>query len=204
MAPALEIPREREVVREAAAAPAPAPVPVQAHNVTLTAGTAVAVRIGETLSTRNNKSGDTFLATLSQPLVVDGMVIAERGARAEGRIVEAERAGKAHGLAHMTLELTKITTSDGQQVRVQTASYKQEGKSRTKKDVAKVGIGAAIGAAIGAIAGGGKGAGIGAGVGGAAGGADVLLTRGDESEILVETLLTFRLQTPVTITERLR
>jgi hypothetical protein len=60
-----------------------------------------------------------------------------------------------------------------------------------------------IGAAIGAIAGGGKGAGIGAGVGGAAGAADVLLTRGKPADIPVETRLTFRVQEPVTITEKL-
>jgi hypothetical protein len=59
-----------------------------------------------------------------------------------------------------------------------------------------------LGAIIGAIAGGGKGAGIGAGVGGAAGAGDVLLTRGKDAVIPVETKLTFRLQEPVSITEQ--
>ena len=188
----------KEVVHEAP------PAPVQPHSVTVAAGTMIAVRLGETLSTKNNQPGDTFFATLSQPLVVDGLVIAERGARAEGRIVEVERAGKVKGLSHLTVELTKLTTSDGQHVRVRTASFNQQGKSSRKTDAAKVGIGAALGAAIGAIAGGGKGAGIGAGVGGAAGAGDVLLTRGDDAVIPVETGLSFRLQEPVTVTERLR
>ena len=188
----------KEVVHEAP------PAPVQPHSVTVAAGTMIAVRLGETLSTKNNQPGDTFFATLAQPLVVDGLVIAERGARAEGRIVEVERAGKVKGLAHLTVELTKLTTSDGQHVRVRTASFNQQGKSSRKTDAAKVGIGAALGAAIGAIAGGGKGAGIGAGVGGAAGAGDVLLTRGDDAVIPVETGLSFRLQEPVTVTERLR
>jgi hypothetical protein len=161
------------------------------------------VRLGETLSTQRSRAGDTFTATLDQPLVVDGFVIAERGARAQGRVVESDPAGRVHGLAQLSLELTQINTSDGQKVRVNTAAFKKQAESTKKKDATKVGIGAALGAAIGAIAGGGKGAAIGAGVGGAAGAGDVMLTRGQAAEVPVETRLTFRLSEPVTITEKL-
>jgi hypothetical protein len=188
-----------------APAPPPAPVPPPpAPSVTLQSGTVIAIRVGETISTQKNQPGDTFLATLSQPLVVDGFVIAERGARAEGRIVELERAGKVKGVAHMSVQLTKITTSDGQHVKINTASYIKEGPTSTGTDAAKIGGGAALGAIIGAIAGGGKGAGIGAGVGGAAGTGDVLMTRGKDAVIPVETKLTFRVQEPVSITEQTR
>ena len=61
---------------------------------------------------------------------------------------------------------------------------------------------AAVGAIIGAIAGGGKGAAIGAGVGGGAGAGDVLLTRGKPVTFPSETRISFRLRTPVTITEQ--
>src|SRR5437868_3224121 len=70
--------------------PAP-PEVTQPHTVTITAGTILPVRIGETITADHNQPGDTFLATLDKPLIVDGFVIAERGARLEGRIVEAER-----------------------------------------------------------------------------------------------------------------
>jgi hypothetical protein len=173
------------------------------HTVTIAAGTLLPVRIGETLSSANNERGDTFLATLDQPLVVDGFVIAERGSRVEGRVVEAEAPGRAKGASHLGIELVKISTSDGQHVRIRTAAFKKDSNSSTGNDVAKVGIITAIGAAIGAAADGGKGAAIGAGVGGAAGVADVMLTRGKPVEIRVETRLSFRVQEPVTITERL-
>ena len=97
----------------------------------------------------------------------------------------------------------RISTSDGQNVRIRTDPYRKDGPSSTGMDAAKIGAGAVIGAAIGAIAGGGKGAAIGAGVGGAAGTGDVLLTRGKPADIPVETRLTFRVQDPVTITEKL-
>ncbi len=179
------------------------PPPPQPHTVTIPAGTTLSVRLGETLSTQRSRAGDTFTATLDQPLVVDGFVIAERGARAQGRVVESDPAGRVHGLAQLSLELTQINTSDGQKVRVNTAAFRKQAESTKKKDAAKVGIGAALGAAIGAIAGGGKGAAIGAGVGGAAGAGDVMLTRGQAAEIPVETRLSFRLSEPVTITEKL-
>jgi len=96
-----------------------------------------------------------------------------------------------------------LATDDGQNIRIRTGPYKKEGGSSTGTEAAKIGAGAAIGAAIGAAAGGGKGAAIGAGVGGAAGAGDVLMTRSKPVEIRVETRVSFRIQDPVTITERL-
>jgi hypothetical protein len=172
--------------------------------VTIPAGTTLSVRLAETLSTQRSRAGDAFAATLDQPLIVDGFVIAERGARVQGRVVESDPAGRVRGLAQLALELTQINTSDGQKVRINTAVFRKQAEPTKKKDAAKVGIGAALGAAIGAIAGGGKGAAIGAGVGGAAGAGDVLLTRGQAAEVPVETRLTFRLSEPVTLTEKLQ
>ena len=174
------------------------------NTVTIQPGTILSVRIGETVSAAHNEAGDGFLATLEQPLVVDGFVIAERGARVEGRVVEAQNSGRVGGASHLGVELVRLSTSDGQHIRVRTAPFKKEGASSAGTDVAKIGVGAAIGAAIGAAAGGGKGAAIGAGVGGAAGTADVLLTRGKPAEIPVETRISFRIQEPITITERLQ
>ena len=179
------------------------PPPPEPNTVTIPAGTLLNVRIGETLSTKHNKPGDTFLATLDQPLVMDGFVIAERGARVEGRVVEADPGGRVEGVAHLDVELVKLSTSDGQHVRIHTASFAKQANTSHKQDAAKIGAGAAIGAVIGAIAGGGKGAGIGAGVGGAAGAGDVLLTRGKPAEIPVETRVAFRLSDSLTLTERL-
>ncbi len=183
---------------------APPPPPPDPPTVTIPAGTLLPVRLSEALSTDRNQPNDTFMATLDQPLVVDGYVIAERGARVEGRVVQAEKAGKVKGVAHLALELTKLHTSDGQTVRIQTAMFEKQGETSKKQDAAKVGAAAAIGAAIGAIAGGGKGAGIGAAVGGAAGAGDVMLTRGKPAEVPVETRISFRLEQPVTVTEKLK
>jgi hypothetical protein len=54
------------------------------------------------------------------------------------------------------------------------------------------------------MAGGGKGAAIGAGVGAGAGGGAVLATRARPAELPSETRVTFRLKSPVPLTERLQ
>ena len=170
--------------------------------VTLNAGTLIPVRLVDGLSSERNVPGDPFTATLDKELVVDGFVIAERGARVEGRVVTADRGGKVKGVAALTVELTRIFTSDGQRVPIETESYERRADSNSKEDATKIGAGAVIGAAIGAIAGGGKGAAIGAGVGGGAGAGDVLLTRGKPATLPSETRLDFRLRKSVTLTER--
>ena len=220
--PVPEPPKPREVAAtpapvEPRVEPIPAPEPVVApapvvetkpekpepHSVTIADGTMLRVRLGETLSTKRNRVGDTFAGTLDQELVVDGFVIAERGSRVEGRVSQSEEAGRTRGLAHLGLELTSIHTSDGQTVNIRTAKFEQLGAPSRTEDWAKVGIGTALGGAIGAAAGGGKGAAIGAAAGAAAGAGTVAATRGKPAEVVVETRINFKLEQPVMLTERL-
>jgi len=172
--------------------------------VTLAEGTTLAVRVGETLNSEKNESGDSWSGTLAEPVVINGLVIAERGSRVQGRVVDVKRAGRVKGVAQMSVELTRFETADGQRIPVRTSAFSAHGKDETKKDVGKVAIASGIGAAIGAIAGGGKGAGIGAGVGAGAGRGVVLATRGGPAVIATETLIKFRVDEPVTITEKLK
>jgi hypothetical protein len=135
--------------------------------------------------------------------VVDGFVIAERGARVEGRVVASDPGGKVKGVAGIAVELTRLDTSDGQSVAIETDSFERHAEPARGDDAEKVVAGAVIGAAIGAAAGGGKGAAIGAGVGGGAGAGDVMLTRPKPATLPSETRIAFRLRAPLTLTERL-
>ncbi|MGH9631206.1 MAG: hypothetical protein ACRD7E_23120 [Bryobacteraceae bacterium] len=186
-----------------AAAKVEPPKPREPQTVTLPAGTLITVRVDEMLSTAYNVAGDSFRATLDQPIVVDGLVIAEKGSRLEGRVVEADRSGRVKGRAHLAIELVRMNTTDGQRIRLQTATFEKEARASKRSDAAKIGAAAGIGAAIGAIAGGGKGAAIGAAAGGAAGTGGVMATRGRPAEIPSETKLSFRLSEPITITEKI-
>ena len=182
---------------------APEPEERVPHTVVLAAGTPLAIRIGETVSAAHNQVGDTFFGTLEQPLVIDGFIIGERGARVIGKVTQAVPSGRSGGISHLAVELDRLATSDGQRVAIRTDPYVKEGSGSTGGDLAKIGAGAAIGAAIGAVAGGGKGAAIGAGAGAAAGTGAVLVTAGKSVEIPVESRLTFRVKDSIRLTEKL-
>jgi hypothetical protein len=179
--------------------PAKPPAPRQ---VTLPAGTALKVRTTNTLSTKTVQSGETFVASLEEPIVDGTWVVAEKGSTVYGKIADADSGGRVKGVASLTVRLTELQTADGQRVAINTDTYGVQAKSSKKEDLKKVGIGAGIGAAIGAIAGGGSGAAKGAGVGAGAGTGVVLATRGEPAVIPSESVLTFSLNEPVSITQK--
>jgi hypothetical protein len=177
------------------AAPAPPPKPKVAR---LNAGQVITIRTTREISTKTAKTGDPFSAILEEPITVDGWVVAGPGAKMDGRIVESDKGGRVKGKASLTLELTNLTTSDGQKIEIVTTPLSSEAAANKKKDAAKVGVAAGAGAAIGAIAGGGQGAAIGALVGGGAG----AVMRGDAAVIPAESVVSFELRSPVTIQEK--
>lgn len=181
-----------------AAAPPPAPPRV----FTLAAGTPLSVWTTSTISTKTAKAGDSFTATLAQPIVDGDWVVAKKGATVSGTVVDADQGGRVKGVASLTLQVNRLTLADGSTVDLPTSKVTRQAKSTKKKDAMKVGIGAGVGAAIGAIAGGGKGAAIGAGAGAGAGTGVVLATKGDPAVVASESQLTFRTTSPVKITKR--
>ncbi len=200
-----------ELMRPERQDPAPAAEPAPAvaaaaeppRTVTLPAGTILTIRTTQLLSSESATVDDTFLGTLDQPLVHEDLVIAERGSKVEGRVVQVVDSGRVKGTAALAVQLTRINTSDGQTVPVQTQTFTMNAEKSTKSDAAKVGIATGIGAALGAIFGGGKGAAIGAGVGAGAGAGTVLGSKGKPAEIPSETRLNFRLDAPLVLTEKI-
>ena len=165
----------------------------------LPAGTLVVVRLTNTLSSDHNKAGDSFAAILDQPLVAQGWVVAQRGQTVVGQVADAQKAGRIQGVSQLAVELTQLVVVDGAQMPLRTELVQSSTGTSRGRDAAAIGATTGIGAVIGAVAGGGEGAAIGAGVGAAAGVAGVLSTRGRATELYPESVLTFRLQDPVTI-----
>ncbi|MBI3933795.1 MAG: hypothetical protein HY316_03830 [Acidobacteria bacterium] len=176
-----------------------APPQLARIRATIASGTVLTVRLLDTLNTDRNQSGDRFRASLEEPIISEGNVIVPRGTTVEGRIVDAQQAGRVKGVAEMTLELSQLRLSSGETVVLETGTIRREGETSTGEDAAKVGTGAAIGAVIGAIGGGRKGAAVGAATGAGAGTAGVLLTRGEPLILGQETILSFQLNAPLTM-----
>jgi hypothetical protein len=174
------------------------PPPVPAH-LTMKPGTHITVRINQALSSDHNQTGDAFTATLSRPIVVDGVVVAGPGQVVSGRVSEAEKAGHGQGNSRLGLQLTSLTLVDGEQVSIQSGLVTGTGPGRGGRDAATLAATTATGAAIGAAVGWGVGAAIGAGAGLTAGVIGVLATRGAPTVVVPEQEMTFALAAPLTI-----
>jgi hypothetical protein len=169
-----------------------------AQSVVVPSGTQITVRTIDAVDSDKNHPGDKFQASLEQPLIVNDITVAPKGASVYGKLQQVQEAGQLTGKSQLRLALTGIVIN-GQTYPLSSGDYEVSGKSRGKSTATKVGGGAALGALIGAIAGGGKGAAIGAGVGAGAGTAVQVVTKGDQVHVPSETLLEFTLDQPVSL-----
>ena len=176
----------------------PPPPPME---LTLPSGTWITVRTDQLLSSDRNQQGDVFTATLTQPLVANGLVIARRGQTVAGVVASAEKAGRVKGTSSLRLELTELSLVDGRQVQVKTTLMERRGNTSVGRDAAAIGTSTGVGAMIGLAAscGYGYGAGIGALAGAAASTIGVLVTRGLPTVVYPEDMLAFRTENPVII-----
>lgn len=189
-----------------AAAPAPvvqaAPSPAQTASATsgasvlVPAGTHIVVRMIDGIDSDQNKVGDTFQASLEDPLIVDSTQVAAKGTTVYGKLEQVKSAGRIQGQSELRLVLTGIMLN-GATHNIVTGDYQVQGSSRGHQTAKRAGIGALAGGVIGAIAGGGKGAAIGAGVGAGAGTAVSVMTHGQQVHVPSETVLDFTLEQPV-------
>lgn len=193
-------PQNPPVERNMRSMPQQMPAPQYSGNgpAEFPAGTTLTVRMEETVDTDRNRAGDTFRATVEDPLLIDGRTVVPRGSEVKGRIARSRESGRISGQSELILELTDLTVS-GRTYPLSTSDYTESGSSRGKRTAATAGGVAALGAIVGAIAGGGKGAAIGAASGAAVGTGAAVLTRGQVLHIPVETILDFKLQRPLTI-----
>ncbi len=166
--------------------------------VTVPTGMALVIRTTTEIDTERNRVGDSFDAILDQNLVSGTQTVAARGSLIKGRIAYAKESGKLAGQAQLILELMELV-ANGKTYPLRTSDYSELGSSRGNRTAATVGGTAALGAIIGAIAGGGKGAAIGGASGAAVGTGVQVITKGQVLRIPAETVLEFRLQSPLIV-----
>jgi hypothetical protein len=181
-----------------AAKPQPKPKP---QPIVFPAGTALTVRMGQALSSKTSQAGQSFLATLAQPMSTSSggkMASIPAGSAVSGTVVSAKAKGKFKGAAELSLALSSITVG-GHNYPIQTTALSSTSKGKGKRTAATTGGGAAGGALIGGLAGGGKGAGIGALVGAGAGLVGGAMTGNSQIEVPAESALSFQLSAPLTL-----
>ncbi len=178
------------------AAPAPPPPPPPPKVYTVPSGTALVVRVGQTLSAKNNNVGDTFTGALAQSVVVHGVKVLPAGIPVSGTVVAAKGQGRFKGSGELGISISRVGNHD-----VTTNSYEATSKGKGKRTAGFVGGGAGGGALIGGLAGGGKGALIGGLLGAGAGTAGAAFTGNKDVTVPAESVVTFNLTGPITVTK---
>jgi hypothetical protein len=170
--------------------------PVEANPILLPAGTNLVIRMIDGVDSERDSVGQTFTASLDEPVMIDGETAVPRGAGVVLKLVDDKESGKLAGKTTLTLDLMSVIV-DGRMVDVNTDTVTEASSSRGARTGKLAGGTALFGTIIGAIAGGGKGAAIGLGAGAAAGVGAEIVTRGQHVSIPSETRLTFVLESAV-------
>ena len=182
--------------------PPPSPPAQLTRTFELPPGTELPIRVNEAIDSAKAAEGQGFAAEVSGNVLNGaGTVVIPKGSAAELVIVSASQGGKIRGASDLVVKLASVTAG-GRRYELDAADVAQrgtEGVGANKRTATYTGGGAAVGAIIGAIAGGGKGAAIGAGAGAGAGALTQILTKGKAVRVPAESVLTFRLESPLRI-----
>jgi hypothetical protein len=173
---------------------------IQSKTYALPAGVLIPVRSEETIDAAVASAGQTYAAEVTRDIKdSEGAVVIPRGSNAQIIIRSAAKGGRIKGASDLVLDLNSVSV-EGRRYRLDTQDMIQKGRDgvgANKRTALFTGGGTAIGAIIGAIAGGGKGAAIGAASGAGAGAGTQIVTKGAAIRIPAETILTFRLDSPL-------
>jgi hypothetical protein len=104
-------------------------------------------RLDQTINSKIANKGDTFAASLAEPVTVDAKIVLPIGTKVRGTIVTAQAAGKFKGNALLQVRLDSLSVS-GPRYSIQTSEFGETGKGRGKRTA----TGAAGGAVFGASA----------------------------------------------------
>jgi hypothetical protein len=106
------------------------------HPRILPSGTLLTVRLERSLAARRVRTGDTFTASVAEPLTIDGDTLVERGATVTGRVEYAQsfvnRTGLGPDLGYFRLTLSAITVED-RRLELQTSSLFARGTIEQSK-----------------------------------------------------------------------
>ena len=151
-------------------------------------GTRLMVKLDKPINTAKDKKGSIITAVLDIDLIVNGKVVAPKGAKVYGKVIES-RGGKILGGQKLIVQFTDLMINNQLSPILTDPVGVETGQGNTVK---KVGAGALIGSAFG----GSKGAGTGALI---AGGLSILGAKGNHIQIPAGTIAEIPLLAPITV-----
>ena len=161
-------------------------------NLTVPAGTELAIRINQTINVKHAVAGEHFTGEVASPVVRDGATIIPTGTHVSGRIDEAHRRGHFKGRSVLELRLTAMTLN-GNEYALDTHDTVRTKKGKGKRSAGFIGGLTGAGMLIGGIASGGVGLAIGAAAGAGSGTLLAGATGNRDIVIPAESVVHFRL-----------
>lgn len=180
----------------------------------IAAGKTLHVRLNQDLGSEDARVGDTFTATVVDPVYSrNGVLLVPQASTVSGRVTNVIRAQKNGKPATMDVQFYSVQLPNGvrraingslTELSTSNSTSDNEGgvtaNKTSKRKVKFIGGGAAGGAVIGAIAGGGKGLAIGMGVGAVTGAVAGRLKKGHEVKVKSGTEFGVILNQPISFT----
>ncbi len=132
------VPAPEQAANMSAPAPAPPAEKPKPQPIIVPAGTALTVTVDQALGSKTSRAGQTFLATLAQPVTVHGKTAIPKGSSVTGTVVTAKQKGKIKGEGELALSLTSITIH-GKNHPIQTGTLDRTVKGKAKRTAATTG-----------------------------------------------------------------
>jgi hypothetical protein len=173
-----------------AAAPAAASKPRGPSTVTIPAGTALIVRMMDSVSSQDS-AGAIFTTKLETNVTANGIVVVPAGTLVYGKVTASTQERLILGRSSLEIQLHEISLR-GTALPISTGNFKEVAATSGAGQAAR---GAVAGAAVGGLVDGHDGAQKGAAIGAAVG----VLQRGKTMTITPGTVLQFSLTTPLTV-----
>ena len=189
--------------------------PAAQSDVTVPAGTHIALALRNAVDTKHSKEGDRIYLETIYPVAAGGRIVIPRGSFVNGTITISKPAGRVKGKGELFIRFDSLTLPNGATrdfrsrlnsadgAKVDREEGKVTGERDTGRDVGTVavttGMGASLGGLIGAASGSPlKGVGIGGAVGAAAGLGSILLKKGPDATLRQGTTMDMILDRDIT------
>jgi hypothetical protein len=170
----------------------PASTSAPVVNLSVPAGTELAIRINQNISVKHSHEGDHFSGEVVESVVHDGVNIVPRGTPVRGVVAYAHRRGHFKGASILELRLTSLDIN-GQAYNINTHDNVHTKKGKGKRTAGWIGGMTGAGMLIGGIASGGVGLAIGAAAGAGSGTLIAGATGNRDIDIPAESIQHFRL-----------
>ena len=138
--------------RRLRAAPAETAAPPPPKPKIVPAGTVIRVRLNDAIGSKTAQAGQTFTASVMDPIVVDGRTLIPAGATVAGEVTDAKSAGRFKGAAELAITIRSVTVG-GVAHTLAASTVSQTSTGKGKRSAAMIGGGGGAGALIGGLGG---------------------------------------------------